>query len=359
MNQQTQWQLGHLPLSQDVETRAILKKLPAAHAALAQLKELSKSIPNQNVLLNTLILREAKESSAIENIITTHDELYLQELDLGYHNSKESKEVQDYAVAVRHGFRQITEQRILRNKAVIKLYQIIKKNNAGFRTQSGTVLKNDLTQEIVYTPPSNPEQIKDLMANWLEYFNGTIADDLDPLVRMAILHHQFESIHPFYDGNGRAGRILNVLYLILVGLQDLPILYLSKYLITQKSEYYRLLQSVRDTNDWEEWISYIIDAVQITAIETIELISQIKKLMRNTENLLKENYKFYSQDLVNALFMYPYTKIEQLAKLMSVNRDTAGKYLNRMAKDGILGKEKIGKSNYYINRPFYQLLITN
>ncbi|MFT7035032.1 MAG: Fic family protein [Cyclobacteriaceae bacterium] len=221
----------------------------------------------------------------------------------------------------------------------------------------GTFLKSSATGEIIYTPPQDPLEIERLMANLEQFINDKGMSDYDPLVKMAIIHLQFESIHPFYDGNGRTGRIINILYLILEGLQDLPILYLSKYIIKHKSTYYRLLQEVREQGDWEEWLMFIVTGVENTAIETIEHIRRIRELMMDYRHMLRDNYKFYSQDLLNNLFMHPYTtKIEFVMDDLNVSRITAANYLNKLAVDGLLRKEKIGVGNYYINEPLFDLV---
>lgn len=350
------WILEKLPLNIDFETKKVLKSLPFAHAALAELKGIATTIPNQSILINTLVLQEAKDSSAIENIITTHDELYKSDLDLYKKFSLDTKEVQRYAGALKKGVGLIKETKLLTNKVILEVQCELEKNNAGFRKLPGTTLKNSSTNEIIYTPPQSSEEIVDLMGNLEEFINNDELTDLDILVKLAIIHYQFESIHPFYDGNGRTGRILNILYLINKGLQDLPILYLSNYIIKNKSEYYRLLQEVRDKNNWEEWLLYIIKGVEITSKETTELIKEIKRLMLEIKYKLRDNYKFYSQDLLNNLFKHPYTKIEFLVNDLNISRITAANYLNELSNDGVLKKEKLGNSNYYINIALYELL---
>ena len=234
-----------LPLDWDVETKTVLKSLPSAHAALAELKGIASTMPNQSILINTLGLQEAKDSSAIENIITTHDDLYKSELNLDSYKSLNAKEVQNYIAATKTGFDLISKNGLLTNRTVLKIQEVLEGNKAGFRKLPGTTLKNTSTGEIIYTPPQDPEEIKNLMTNLEKFINDKESCDFDPLVKMAIIHYQFESIHPFYDGNGRTGRIINILYLIQEKLQDLPILYLSNYIIKNKSDYYRLLQEVR------------------------------------------------------------------------------------------------------------------
>jgi len=301
-------------------------------------------------------LQEAKDSSAIENIITTHDDLYKSELNLENFNSLNAKEVQNYISALKKGFELIKKNGILTTRVILEIQEELEKNKAGFRKLPGTALKNSLTGETIYTPPQDYEEIKRLMTNLERFINENEICDYDPLVKMAIIHYQFESIHPFYDGNGRTGRIINILYLIIQGLQNLPILYLSSYIIKNKSDYYRLLQEVREKNSWEEWLLFMINGVEITSKETISLIIQIRDLMMQFKHTLRNNYKFYSQDLLNNLFKHPYTKIEFIVRDLNVSRITAANYLNKLSEDGLLRKEKLGTGNYYINQPLFELL---
>ncbi|MCL4162483.1 UNVERIFIED_CONTAM: hypothetical protein GTU68_008788 [Idotea baltica] len=350
------FKISKLPFDSDLESKVVLKALPAAHAALAELKGVALSIPNQHILINTLALQEAKDSSAIENIITTHDELYKSELSLSSLKSLEAKEVQNYIAALKCGFELIEKEEILTSRIIRQIQEVLENNNAGFRKVPGTELKNSITKEVIYTPPQDAREIEDLMANLEVFINDRDISDYDPIVKMAIIHFQFESIHPFYDGNGRTGRIINILYLILEELQTLPILYLSSYIIEHKADYYRLLQEIREKGDWEEWLLFIIEGVRETALETIELIKKIKELMLSYKRELRANYKFYSQDLLNNLFKHPYTKIEFLQEELDISRVTAANYLNELSKDGMLRKEKIGVSNYYINIQLFSLL---
>ncbi len=351
------WVLKELPLRIDVETKPILKSLPSAHAALAELKGIAASIPNQNILINTLGIQEAKDSSAIENIITTHDDLYKSELNLSALGSLAAKEVQNYISALKKGHARIKEREILTNSIVLEIQETLEQNKAGFRKLPGTALKNSITGETIYTPPQDYDTIARLMSNLERYINDPSISDFDPLVKMAIIHYQFESIHPFYDGNGRTGRIINILYLILNGLLELPILYLSNYIIKNKADYYRLLQEVRTDENWEEWLMYMIKGVEMTSRETIKLVLAIKDMMQLIKHRLRDNYKFYSQDLLNNLFKHPYTRIEFLAKDLHISRPTAASYLNQLAADGLLKKQKLGAANYYVNIPLYELLI--
>jgi Fic family protein len=350
------WGLTELPLNIDFETKKVLKSLPAAHAALAELKGIASTIPNQSILINTLSLQEAKDSSAIENIITTHDDLYKSGLNFDAFKSLNAKEVQNYISALKKGYELTSKSGLLTNRTILQIQGELENNKAGFRRLPGTALKNASTGETVYTPPQDYDEIMRLMANLEKYINDSELQDCDPLIKMAIIHFQFESIHPFYDGNGRTGRIINILYLILERVQTLPILYLSNYIIKHKADYYRYLQKVRDENLWEEWIIFMVKGAEETARETIELITKIKKLMLNYKHKLRDNYKFYSQDLLNNLFKHPYTKIEFVVNDLGVSRLTAANYLNKLAEDNMLRKEKLGTGNYYINEELFELL---
>lgn len=350
------FKLEKLPLTKDIETKNVLKKLNEAHRALAELKGLVSSIPNEHILINTLGLQEAKDSSEIENIITTHDDLYKAELNLDGLKSLDAKEVQNYISALKIGYSLISKRNILTNNNIIEIQAELEKNNAGFRKVPGTALKNTTTGEVIYTPPHDYETIKELMTNLEQFINDDSLSDFDPIVKMAIIHFQFESIHPFYDGNGRTGRIINVLYLVMKDLLDLPILCLSRYIIENKAKYYELLQEVRETGSWENWLLYIIKAAEQTSKQTISTIKEIQVLMLEYKHLIRDNYKFYSQDLLNNLFQHPYTKIKFIENDLGVSRITAGSYLNKLAKDGILIKQKLGTGNYYINHKLYTIL---
>lgn len=348
----------YLPPTVDLETKAILKKLVKAHAALAELKGVASTIPNENILINTLVLQEAKDSSAVENIITTHDELYKADLDLKLIKNIAAKEVQNYAAALKTGFAIIKSQPVINHNCILAIHKQLEQNNAGYRRVTGTTLKNAKTDEVIYTPPQSYDKIIDLMNNLLEYININ-DDDTDILVKMAVVHFQFESIHPFYDGNGRTGRIINILYLVITGYLNLPILYLSRYIIKNKTGYYNGLQEVRDNNSWEEWILYMLDGVEQIARQTIILINGIKDSMQEYKHYIRKKYSFYSQDLLNNLFKHPYTKIEFLQEDLGVSRQTASKYLHILAEDseGILQKVALGKTYFFINTKLFELLV--
>jgi len=344
-----------LPLKKDIETKEILKKSIRANSALSKLNGIVKIIPNELILINALALQEAKDSSEIENIITTHDELYLASVSDSF--TKEIKEVQNYKEALLYGFKQVKEKKIITSSDIIKIQSLITNNNAGIRRQIGTVLKNDKTGEIIYTPPQNYDEIMQLLNSLFLYINDDNLEDYDYLIKMALIHYQFESIHPFYDGNGRSGRILNVLYLVLKDLLDLPILYLSSYIIKHKADYYRLLQEVRTKKSYNEWILYILDAIEVTANQTSKLIENISILMDNTQNKIKTKLpKIYSKDLVEILFLHPYTKINTLVSKLGVTRKTASKYLKELEKIEVLKEEKKGRNRYFINIDLFEYL---
>lgn len=349
--------ISPLPHNIEVETKYVLRKAALAHKALAELKGVLSNIPNENILLETLTLREAKESSAIENIISTIDEVYQSNLAAQQFASPESKEIHLYAKALKKGFELVKHHGLLTNNHILQIQQELEQNNAGFRKLPGTKLLNDQTGEVIYTPPQNYETIVSLMQNLEEYINNDGLSDVDPLIKMAIIHHQFESIHPFYDGNGRTGRIINILYLIQKDLLDLPVLYLSRYVIKQKGEYYRLLQHVRETQDWESWILFVLEGIAQTAQESNVLIKHVKQLMQDYKQKIRTTLpKLYSQDLLNNLFKYPYTKIEYIESDLGVSRSTAIRYLESLVSNGLLKKKKIGRDNFYINQPLFALL---
>ena len=332
----------------------LLKQLVRSGRQLAELKGIAASIPNEAILINTLGLQEAKDSSEIENIVTTHDELFQQASLQDETGSLAAKEVAKYRQALRVGFDSVSKLGLLTNRQILAIQAELVSNSAGFRKLPGTALK-DSAGRVVYTPPS-PELLPGLTADLERFINEPTTFVADPLVKMALIHHQFESIHPFYDGNGRTGRILNVLYLMKEDLLDIPVLYMSRHIVRTKSDYYRLLQAVRDHDAWEEWVLYMLIAVEKTAIEGISTIAAIKHLMLDVKHRIRENYKFYSQDLINNLFNHPYTKIDYLVNDLGVSRITATKYLEALVAGGFLKKKKVGRSNYFINSALVEIL---
>ena len=327
---------------------AILKRLATSSRALAELKGVAASIPNQGILINTLGLQEAKDSSEIENIVTTHDELYKDDVLPEAFANPAAKEVLRYRQALRVGFELVRDSGLLTANHIIAIQAELERNNAGFRKLPGTALK-DGGGRIVYTPPQDPTEIADCMRDLERFINTPELLPVDPLIRMALIHHQFESIHPFYDGNGRTGRIVNVLCLVREQLLDIPVLYLSSHIVRSKADYYRLLQSVRDEDTWEDWVLYMLEAVETTSRQTIGTIHAIKTALFDYKHRIRTGYKFYSQDLINNLFMHPYTKIEFVQRDLGVSRVTATRYLEALADGGFVVKQRIGRGNYYIN----------
>ncbi|MCY7408192.1 MAG: Fic family protein [Alkalinema sp. CAN_BIN05] len=348
-----------LPLDIDLETKTVLKQLARSHRALAELKGVAVTIPNEGILINTLALQEAKDSSAIENIITTQDELFRSNSASREFVTIDAKEVLFYSDALRYGFEQVREKGLLTNNLILEMQSMIEENSAGFRKLPGTALKNNATGEVVYSPPQDPQEVIVLMTNLERFMNDDAVCDWDPLVKMAVIHHQFESIHPFYDGNGRTGRIVNILYLVQQDLLKIPVLYLSRYINQNKADYYRFLQAVRENdNAWEDWVLFILVGVEQTSRETIALIEAIKQLMMVVKGKMRSELpKIYSQDLLNNLFRHPYTKIEFVVDELQVHRNTATRYLDELVKAEILSKHRLGKDNYYINDALFDLLL--
>jgi Fic family protein len=342
-----------LPEMAALDVRGVWQALTAAHRNLAELKGLCESLPNSELLIDTLAIQEAKDSSEIENIITTHDELYASQGSAG--GSAAAKEVQHYVAALRIGVDEVRSSGLIRLSTILAVQSELERNRAGLRKVPGTVLKNQATGETIYEPPQSAVDVERLMGDLIDFIHAE--DELDPLLRMAVAHHQFESIHPFYDGNGRTGRILNLLILQREGLLDLPVLYLSRYITSTKTDYYRLLQSTRTTGEWVDWCLYMTRGVAITAKSQIRLIKALRDLMLATKQRLRTDLpKIYSQELLNNLFRYPYTKIEFVQRDLSVSRITAAKHLDSLADKGFVKKQKFGRSNFYINQPLFDLL---
>ena len=354
-----------LPLPYDLETKTVLRQANKANRKLAELKGVAQTIPNERILVSSLTLQEAKDSSAVENIVTTQDDLYRAGLDANFTLiGAATKEVLFYREAINEGFKLVRNKNILALNDIKRIQEVLEQNSAGFRTTPGTQLKRSSDGAVIYTPPQDGQRIVELMSNLEQFINDDELCPIDPLVKMAIIHHQFESIHPFYDGNGRTGRIVNILYLVTSGLLDLPILYLSRYITHNKAEYYERIQAIRNaTGDnsaqWEAWILYMLRGVEQTAEETIALVKNIGKLMTEYKNIIRPAFGGkYSHELLNGLFYHPYTKIGHLESNMQVSRQTAAKYLDRLASLGLLQKERMGKENYYINTKLMELFLT-
>lgn len=338
------------------ETAPIFRALTAASRGLAELKGVAATIPNQGVLLNTLTLQEAKDSSAIENIVTTHDELFRQGNGSAAGLNPATKEVLRYGQALRVGFEQVRTHGLLTLNTILAIQAALEHNRAGLRKLPGTVLM-DGAGRTVYTPPQDAREVQRLIQELERFMHDEPPYDADPLIRMALIHYQFESIHPFYDGNGRTGRIINVLFLVKEGLLDIPVLYLSRHIVRTKADYYRLLQAVREGDAWEDWVLYMLTAVERTARETIATIQAIKTRMQDAKQRIRAQYRFYSQDLLNNLFSHPYTRIEYVQHDLGVSRLTATKYLDALVEGGFLHKRRIGRGSYYINQPLCDLLV--
>ena len=343
-----------LPLNKDIETKRILKQLSRTSRALAELKGIAQTMPNQNILINAIMINEAKTSSGIENIVTTHDEIY-KAMIKPVNTSPAAKEVVDYRAAIWQGYELIREKGMINTNIITKIQEKVEHNQAGIRGTPGTVIKNDVTGEIVYTPPQEKEEILKYMKNLEEYINND-EDMVDPLIKLAIIHYQFESIHPFYDGNGRTGRIINILYLVLKDLIDTPILYLSKYIIRNKMKYYELFQKTRETGDYEEWIIYLLEGIEEMAEETIGIINRIRDEILSMKHELRDKTKIYSKELLEALFYEFYTKIPYVQEQLQVSDKTAQKYLDSLVELGFLTSEKIGRERIYKNERLFNII---
>ena len=356
----SRYNIPTLPPPFEIETKAVLKQAAAAHRRLAELKGAIKSMPNPSILINTLALQESKDSSEIESIITTHDELYRAQVSsVAHFVSAAAKEVESYNQALYLGFNEVQKNNLLTCNTIIRIYQAIKNNTAGFRQTPGTTLQNEQTKEVVYEPPQSYDEIVTCMKNLEQLINDDDMCEFDPLVKMAVIHHQFESIHPFSDRNGCTGRIVNILYLVRLGLLDLPVLYLSRYITHNKGRYYHLLQDVRDNNNWEAWTLFILKGVEETSMATTILVEQIKSLMMKFKHRIREELpKIYSKDLINNLFRYPYTKIDFVQQELKVSKPTAISYLDQLCscENPFLQKLKLGRENYYVNHELFNLL---
>jgi Fic family protein len=346
-----------LPLEIDLETVTILKALSAANRALAELKGSAATIPNQSILIDTLSLQEAKASSEIENIVTTQDELFQADLFPQAPQSIAAKEVALYRATLKRGYDRLLESDgLILNSTIIEMFGLLKSRHDGFRTMPGTALRNEGTGATVFVPPQDHAAIIEHMNNLERFINDDGMSNLDPLIKMAVIHHQFESIHPFPDGNGRLGRILNVLYLTKADLLETPILYLSRYINTTKSDYYRLLQGVRDEGQWEDWVVYMLNGVAQTATLTLDLVENIRAQMAIAKQKMRAQLpKLYSHDLLNTLFRHPYTRIEFVVMDLGVTRQTAAKYLDTLAANGFVKKVSAGRSNYFVNEDLVAL----
>ena len=348
--------LPPLPPAVNFETKAVLRKAITASRALAELKGLGLTIPNQSLLVNSLVLQEAKASSEIENIITTNDALFKASTAKTARVDPETKEVLRYREAVWKGHDAILKRPILSTNLFIELVQTIKENQAGIRNIPGTKITNKTTDEVIYTPPEGESLIRDKLKFLEDFIHSD--DELDPLIKLALIYYQFEAIHPFNDGNGRTGRIINILFLVHNGLLELPVLYLSKGIIERKNEYYRLLKSITERGEWEPWVLYILEAVETTATFTRKRILEIRDLMVTTMEECKKKLpkRVYSKELIELIFHQPYTKIGLLVDAGIASRNVASNYLHELIKIGILEKQKTGNEYIFLNRKLYYLL---
>lgn len=351
--------LPALPPPVSLETVKVLKALNLASRALADLKGQARTIPNQGILIDTLTLQEAKASSEVENIVTTQDELFQADLFPDDPQSPAAKEVARYRDALRLGLNRLVETGgLIPNSTLIDMFRLLKDRDDGFRVTPGTALKSERNGDIVFVPPQDANEIVTLMTALERFVNDDALSDLDPMIKMALIHHQFESIHPFPDGNGRIGRILNVLYLTRTGLLDIPILYLSRHITRNKGDYYRLLQAVRDDGVWEEWLIFMLEGVAQTAKTTLRLVEGIGELMHEAKHRMRSEVpKLYSQELLNNLFRHPYTRIEYVQNDLNITRQTAARYLDTLAEHGFVDKHRAGKNNYFINTRLVRLLM--
>lgn len=348
--------LPPLPPESGFETKAILKRAIAANRALAELKGVGLTIPNQAMLLDSLILQEAKASSEIENIITTNDALFRAFTANTSQIDAATKEVLRYREALWEGCNTLKKRPVLSTNLFIRIVQTIKQNQAGIRKTPGIKVVNSTTGKVLYTPPEGESNIRDKLKNLEDFIHSE--DDIDPLIKMALIHYQFEAIHPFPDGNGRTGRIINILFLVFRGLLDLPVLYLSKAIIERKSEYYRLLREVTEKGQWQRWILFMLEAVEETAGFTRERIIAIRNLMEETMKKARKELPrhVYSKELIELLFRQPYTKGKFLVETGIAKRQTAAEYLKELEKIGVLKVQKIGRETLYLNWRLYDLL---
>ncbi|ODS98667.1 MAG: addiction module protein [Lautropia sp. SCN 69-89] len=345
--------LPPLPPAVTVETQAVLKKAITASRALAELKGMAERMPNQAMLIDSLVLQEARASSEIENILTTNDELFKAASDEAQPASLEAKEVLRYRQALKYGFDGI-RKRPLATGLFVDIARLIKQADFGVRRTPGTRIVNSRA-ETIYTPPEGEEVIRDKLRDLENFMHAD--DGLDVLVRMALVHYQFEAIHPFPDGNGRTGRILNILYLVDRGLLNLPVLYLSRHIIDHKSAYYEGLRRVTEEGAWADWVLYMLDAVEQTSLRTRQQITEILKLMEAVrERVQREAPGVYSKDLIEQIFRQPYCKIQFLERAGMGTRQTCAKYLRELERLGVLHGQKMGREVYFINRALFELL---
>ena len=347
--------LPDLPPRRDIQTVPILKKAVGAGMALGELKGLGEILPDQNILVNSIVLQEAQASSEIENIITTTDALFRALASAPAEIDAATKEVLRYREALWAGYQDLRDKQVLSTNVFVHIVNTIRENQAGIRNQPGTRIINSVTKETIYTPPEGEDIIRRKLHNLEEYIHT--ADDTLPLLKLAVIHYQFEAIHPFSDGNGRTGRILGILYMVQQGLLDLPVLYLSRYIIQNKGEYYRLLRQVTEAEEWEPWVLYMLQAVEETADFTRRRVLDIRELMWETKDTIRERVpKIYSKELLELIFRQPYTKVEHVMSAGIAERQTASRYLRELEAIGILKSFKVGRENIFLNTRLFDLL---
>jgi len=346
--------LPSLPPKVEIESRAILKKCVTAGAALAALKQAGGLIPNQTVLINTIPMLEARDSSEIENIVTTTDRLFQYAEQQESHVDPATKEALRYRTALHQGY-QALKNRPLCTANAVDVCSTIKGVRMDIRRVPGTTLVNDATGDIIYTPPAGEADLRELMANWERFIHNHT--EIEPLVRMAVSHYQFEAIHPFTDGNGRTGRVMNILFLIEQNLLEIPVLYLSRYIIQNRAEYYQYLLAVTNEQKWEQWILYMLDAVEQTAKWTREKIVAIRDLMAHTADFVRQTLSaIYSYELVELIFVQPYCRIGNLVDAKIAKRQTASVYLKQLCEIGVLQEIKSGREKLFIHPKLMRLL---
>lgn len=346
--------LPSLPPQSEIETRTVLKLAIEARAALASLEQAAQGMPNAAVLINSIGLLEAQASSEIENIVTTTDELFKYAQAESAASDPATREALRYRTALYEGFRSV-QARPLSVSTAVEVCTLIKQREMGIRRLAGTYIGNPATHQAIYTPPTGESTIRDKLTNWQDFIHG--GDDLDPLVKMALAHYQFEAIHPFEDGNGRTGRVLNVLILVAAGLLSQPILYLSKYIIENKSSYYRLLQGVTEDQDWQSWTLFMLEGIRQTSVSTVHKIRAIKELQEHLHEVLRDTMSGgVNADFLAVLFEQPYCRIASVMSRCSVSRPTATSWLNGLVDVGVLLKVPVGRERLYVNTAFMGLL---
>jgi len=349
--------LPYLPPQVDIETKAILRKTTAAARALCELKSVGAMIPNQQLLVGSILLLEAQVSSEIENTVTTSDKLFQLAASTDSETDASTKEAYRYSQALREGS-VLLQRRPLGVRSALEICQTIRNAEVQVRTMSGTRIADSMSRRVIYTPPDAPDRLDALLRNWEEYLNRR--DEVDPLIKVALLHYQFEAIHPFTDGNGRTGRILNILYLLQEGLLEVPVLYLSRYILERRSDYYGLLRGVTENAAWEPWILYVLDAMEETARWTLQRISAIQRLMEHTrEFMLREESGIYSRELLELLFIQPYVRIGNVIESGIASRDTASLYLKKLVRAGVLFERKRGRDKLFFHSKLYELLMSD